>query len=49
MSAAWAAFASRLPELIEIERATGVDALAAAYTGFVEGNADPRKGLVFAL
>lgn len=46
---AWAEFAGRLSELIEIEHATGPDALAAAYTGFVEGNANPRKGLVFTL
>ena len=49
IGAAWVAFASRLPELIEIEHATGADALATAYAGFVEGKADPRKGLVFTL
>jgi hypothetical protein len=49
VGAAWAAFADRVPELIKIEHATGADALATAYTGFVEGKADPRKGLVFAL
>ena len=46
---AWAVFAGRLTELIEIEHATGPEALAAAYTGFIEGEADPRKGLVFTL
>jgi hypothetical protein len=46
---AWTAFAGRLPDLIEIEYATGAEALAAAYSGFLEGKADPRKGLVFAL
>jgi hypothetical protein len=46
---AWAAFAGKLPDLIKIEHATGADALAAAYTGFLEGKANPRKGLVFAL
>lgn len=46
---AWATFASRLPELIEIKHGTGPDALAAAYQGFVEGHADPGQGLVFSL
>jgi hypothetical protein len=49
IGAAWVAFAERLPELIEIEHATGADALASAYAGFVEGKTDPRKGLVFTL
>jgi hypothetical protein len=49
IGAAWKAFADRLPALIEIEHATGADALATAYAGFVEGTADPRKGLVFTL
>jgi hypothetical protein len=49
IGAAWVAFADRLPELIEIEHATGAGALATAYAGFVEGKADPRKGLVFTL
>ena len=49
IGAAWKAFATRLPELIEIEHATGPDALATAYAGFVEGSADPHKGLVFTL
>jgi hypothetical protein len=49
IGAAWSAFAGRLPELIEIEHATGADALATAYARLVEGNADPRKGLVFTL
>jgi hypothetical protein len=48
IGAAWVAFAGRLAELIEIEHATGAGALATAYAGFVEGKADPRKGLVFA-
>jgi hypothetical protein len=49
LGVAWASFATRLPDLIKIERATGVDALATAYLGFVEGRADPGKGLVFSL
>lgn len=49
IGAAWAAFADRIPELIEIEHLTGIEALASAYTRFVEGDADPRRGLVFTL
>jgi hypothetical protein len=46
---AWAEFAARLPQLIDIEQRRGVEALAAAYTELVDGIADPRRGLVFAL
>ncbi len=49
IGAAWAAFAQRLPGLIEIEHATGADALASAYDSLLDGTADPRKGLVFTL
>ena len=49
IGAAWAVFAARGPDLIEIKRASGPDALAAAYVSFIEGRADPRQGLVFSL
>jgi hypothetical protein len=39
----------RAPELIEIRHATGADALATAYASLVEGDVDPRKGMVFTL
>jgi hypothetical protein len=47
---AWSAFAAtRVPQLIEIEHTTGAEALASSYAGFVNGDVDPRKGLVFTL
>lgn len=46
---AWAAFAQRLPGLVDIEHATGADALARAYTALLDGTADPRTGSVFTL
>jgi hypothetical protein len=50
IGAAWSTFAvARVPELIEVRHAAGVDALAKAYASFVEGNVDPREGLVFTL
>jgi hypothetical protein len=49
LGTAWASFATRLSELIEIQRATGAEALTAAYLDLVEGRADPGKGLIFSL
>ncbi|WP_232667690.1 DUF2855 family protein [Pseudonocardia sp. TRM90224] len=49
VGAAWAAFADRLPQLLEIESGSGADALGGAYDAFLNGNADPRKGHVFTL
>jgi hypothetical protein len=49
LNAAWTAFADRAPELLEIETATGVEALGRTYTAFLDGTADPRKGYVFTL
>lgn len=49
LSAAWNAFADRVPELLEIETATGADALGRVYDAFLAGTADQRKGYVFRL
>ena len=49
VGSAWAAFADRLPKLLEIESRTGVDALGQAYDAFLDGKADPGKGYVFSL
>jgi hypothetical protein len=49
MGAAWAAFADRLPQLLEIESHSGAEALGRVYDAFVDGSADPRKGYVFSL
>jgi hypothetical protein len=49
LGAAWAAFADRVPELLEIESHNGPEALARVYDRFVDGSADPRKGYVFSL
>ena len=49
LGAAWAAFADRVPELLEIESQSGAEALGRAYASFVDGKADPRKGYVFSL
>lgn len=49
VGAAWAAFAARLPQLLEIESRSGVDALGQAYDALLDGSADPGKGYVFAL
>ena len=46
---AWAEFAGRVPELLEIESHSGAEALGRVYEALVEGNADPRKGYVFSL
>ena len=46
---AWAGFAGRVSELLEIEAATGADALGRTYDALVAGTADPRKGYVFTL
>jgi hypothetical protein len=50
LGAAWTAFATtRLKELVRFEHATGVGALGAAWAALVEGDADPRVGLVLSL
>ena len=49
LGTAWAAFADRVPALLQIEFHTGVEPLARAYEALVDGTADPRKGLVFSL
>src|SRR5919198_1792711 len=49
LGAAWAAFADRVPELLEIESHSGADALGRVYDTFIDGSADPRKGYVFSL
>jgi hypothetical protein len=50
IGAAWASFAAtRVPELIEFEHATGAEALATAYAALLAGDVDPRKGRVFTL
>jgi len=49
LGAAWAAFAERVPELLEIESRSGVEALGRAYDAFVDGSASPGKGYVFSL
>ncbi len=46
---AWAAFADRVPELLEIDSRSGAEALGRTYDEFVNGSADPRKGYVFSL
>jgi hypothetical protein len=46
LATAWAAFADRVPDLLEIETHTGFDALGRVYDALVAGKADPRKGLV---
>jgi hypothetical protein len=49
LGAAWAAFADRVPELLEIESHSGAEALGRVYESFVDGRVDPRKGYVFSL
>ena len=49
LGAAWAAFADRVPELLEIESHRGAEALGRVYETLVDGRADPRKGYVFSL
>ncbi len=49
LGAAWAAFADRVPELLEIESHRGAEALARVYEAFIDGSADPRKGYVFSI
>jgi hypothetical protein len=49
LGAAWAGFADRVPELLEIESQRGPEALGRAYERFVDGSVDPRKGHVFSL
>jgi hypothetical protein len=38
-----------VPELIEMEHVTGADALANAYARALEGEVEPREGLIFTL
>lgn len=49
LGAAWAAFADRVPELLELESHRGAEALGRTYDTFVDGSANPRKGYVFSL
>lgn len=49
LGVAWAAFADRVPELLEIESHSGAEALGRVYEAFLDGSADPRKGYVFSL
>lgn len=46
---AWAAFADRVPRMLEIESYVGTEALGRTYDAFVDGSVDPRKGYVFSL
>ncbi len=46
---AWAAFADRVPGLLEIEFHSGAEALGRAYDALVDGRADPGTGYVFSL
>jgi len=43
VGAAWLAFADRVPKLIKIEHFDRRRRARTAYTGFVEGKADPRR------
>lgn len=47
MGAAWSLFAPQVGELTEFRRETGADALAKAYVALLDGDLDPREGLVF--
>jgi hypothetical protein len=49
VSASWTAFADRAPELFEIERHTGAEALGRVYDSFIDGSVDPRTAYVFSL
>ena len=49
VAAAWAAFAERVPDLLEIEVVRGPEALGRAYDDLAEGRADPATGLVVSL
>ena len=49
LGGAWMTFAERVPELLEIESASGAEALGRTYEALLSGGADPRKGYVFSL
>ena len=50
LGGAWAAFATtRLPDLVDFRHETGADAVAAAWSALVDGDGDPREGLVLSL
>lgn len=46
---AWAAFAARVPDLLQIEHRSGVDAVGQAYDALLDGSADPARGVVLTL
>jgi hypothetical protein len=47
LATSWAAFADRVPKLLDIEEHAGFDELGRVYDALVAGDADPRKGYVF--
>ncbi|MEX5719001.1 DUF2855 family protein [Geodermatophilus maliterrae] len=50
LGAAWAAFVTdRVPGLLRFEHVTGADALAGAWSALLDGDVDPRRGLVVSL
>lgn len=46
---AWAAFAERVPDLLDFEHGSGVEAVGRAYDALVDGSADPARGVVLSL
>jgi hypothetical protein len=46
---AWTTFAAQAGDLVRIRHETGADALARAYAALLEGDVDPREGLVFSI
>jgi len=49
IGAAWAAFAERVPDLLEIEHHSGVEAVGRAYDALLDGSADPGRAVVLSL
>lgn len=46
---AWAAFAERVPDLLQIDHRSGIDAVGQAYGALLDGSADPARGVVLTL
>jgi hypothetical protein len=49
VAAAWAAFAERVPDLLQVEFRSGPDAVGQAYEALLDGTADPVTGVVLSM
>ena len=49
MAGAWDSFLQAASGWVDVERASGEQALASVYQAFVDGKADPAKGYVLSL